>query len=150
MEPVAALDKIEYMEKPKLLFSRWTMEKRASCITQLRGEEPACQVPVSLWRLLIPKHRLRASGFRRSGRYDPHCQSLGSDDPGVRGLSAPAGCFLGTEYDGARINEALAQPTEQQRYAVCPSRDASGHRTWRGTARQQRKRHRRKIPRFGV
>ena len=49
--------------------------------------------------------------------------------PASRGLSAPAGYFLGTEYDEARINEALAQPTEQQRYAVCPSRDASGHGT---------------------
>ena len=44
-------------------------------------------------------------------------------------MSAPAGYFLGTEYDEARINEALAQPTEQQRYAICPSRDASGHGT---------------------
>ena len=36
VEPVAALDKIEYMEKPKLLFFAVDNGKRASCITQLQ------------------------------------------------------------------------------------------------------------------
>ena len=73
VEPVAALDKIEYMEKPKLLFFAVDNGKRASCITQ---------VPVSLWRLLIPasitririlggrtvRPALSVSGIRRSRR----------------------------------------------------------------------------------
>ena len=44
-------------------------------------------------------------------------------------LSAPGGFSLGTEFSMETINEALAQPTERERFAVCPSRDVSGHGT---------------------
>ena len=44
-------------------------------------------------------------------------------------LEAPAGYFLGTEFPQAVINRALEQTTERERYAVCPSRDISGHGT---------------------
>lgn len=44
-------------------------------------------------------------------------------------LQAPEGYYLGTEFPREVINRALEQPTEQQRYAICPSRDISGHGT---------------------
>lgn len=44
-------------------------------------------------------------------------------------LQAPAGFYLGTEFTRDVINKALDQPTEQMRYAICPSRDISGHGT---------------------
>lgn len=44
-------------------------------------------------------------------------------------LQAPAGFYLGTEFTRDVINKALEQPTEQMRYAICPSRDISGHGT---------------------
>ena len=44
-------------------------------------------------------------------------------------LQAPKGYYLGTEFPREVIDYALEQPTEQQRYAICPSRDLSGHGT---------------------
>ena len=93
--------------------------------------EPACRVPVSLWRLLIPasitririfgertvRPALSVSGIRRSWR------------PGLVGAG---GYFLGTEYDEARINEAprAAHGTA----AVCglPEQGCIGTRNTRG------------------
>lgn len=49
--------------------------------------------------------------------------------PAAGYLYAPAGYYLGTEFPREIIDRALEQPTEQQRYAVCPSRDSSGHGT---------------------
>ena len=46
-----------------------------------------------------------------------------------RYLQSPEGFFLGTEFPAEVINLALDQPTEQQRYQICPSRDNSGHGT---------------------
>ena len=51
VEPVAALDKIEYMEKPKLLFFAVDNGKRASCIT-----------PVSYTHLDVYKRQVRDNG----------------------------------------------------------------------------------------
>ena len=36
---------------------------------------------------------------------------------------------LDTVYERETINLALRQESEQERYAICPSRDASGHGT---------------------
>lgn len=47
----------------------------------------------------------------------------------VAALEPPEGFYLGTEFSQEIINRALEQPTEQQRFAVCPSRDISGHGT---------------------
>lgn len=44
-------------------------------------------------------------------------------------LQAPTGFLQGTEFTEEIINYALQQPTEQQRYQICPSRDTSGHGT---------------------
>ena len=51
------------------------------------------------------------------------------EDTQTEFLQSPAGYFLGTEFPGEIINLALDQPTEQERYAICPSRDLSGHGT---------------------
>ena len=48
---------------------------------------------------------------------------------GPQVLSAPSGFYLGTEFTREIIDRALEQPTSQQRYAICPSRDVSGHGT---------------------
>lgn len=44
-------------------------------------------------------------------------------------LTAPEGFLIGTVFDSEIINHALDQPTDQARYAICPSRDISGHGT---------------------
>lgn len=53
----------------------------------------------------------------------------GETAAGERYLQPPEGFFLGTEFPAEVINLALDQPTEQQRYQICPSRDNSGHGT---------------------
>ena len=128
VEPVAALDKIEYMEKPKLLFFAVDNGKRASCITQLQERTGLSGAGV-LVAVIDSGIDYAHPDFRRADGTTRIVSLWDQTIPASGGLSAPAGYFLGTEYDEARINEALAQPTEQQRYAVCPSRDASGHGT---------------------
>lgn len=44
-------------------------------------------------------------------------------------LGTPSGYFLGTEFTRAVIDRALEQTTERERFALCPSRDISGHGT---------------------
>lgn len=44
-------------------------------------------------------------------------------------LGAPAGFSLGTLFERNIINYALDQTSRQEQYAVCPSRDLSGHGT---------------------
>ena len=163
VQAVAALEEIEYMEKPKSLFFAVAAGRRASCITPLqtgavsgRGNGPVggaerrtddltgegCIVAVidsgidyahpdfcmedgttrilSLWDQTIPAGtvpRMQASGQPK-------------ETSGAQGfLSAPEGFYLGTEFSMEIINQALAQPTERERFAVCPSRDTSGHGT---------------------
>ena len=163
VQAVAALEEIEYMEKPKSLFFAVTVGRRASCITPLQtgvvsGREnipvggaerrtddltgEGCIVAVidsgidyahpdfrnadgttrilSLWDQTIPSGtvpRVKVSG--QTG------EAPGAEEY----LSAPGGFYLGTEFSMEIINEALAQPTERERSAVCPSRDTSGHGT---------------------
>lgn len=52
-----------------------------------------------------------------------------SQQSAERFLTSPEGFGLGTEFGSAVIDLALLQPTEQMRYAICPSRDLSGHGT---------------------
>lgn len=61
-----------------------------------------------------------------TGREEP---LEGETASGERYLQPPEGFFLGTEFPAEVINLALDQPTEQQRYQICPSRDNSGHGT---------------------
>ena len=163
VQAVAALEEIEYMEKPKSLFFAVAAGRRASCITPLqtgavsgRGNGPVggaarrtddltgegCIVAVidsgidyahpdfcmedgttrilSLWDQTIPSGtvpRMQASGQPK--------EAAGAQEF----LSAPVGFYLGTEFSMEIINQALAQPTERERFAVCPSRDTSGHGT---------------------
>lgn len=163
VQAVAALEEIEYMEKPKSLFFAVAAGRRASCITPLqtgavsgRGNGPVggaerrtddltgegCIVAVidsgidyahpdfcmedgttrilSLWDQTIPAGtvpRMQASGQPKE---TASAQEF---------LSAPVGFYLGTEFSMEIINQALAQPTERERFAVCPSRDTSGHGT---------------------
>ena len=163
VQAVAALEEIEYMEKPKSLFFAVAAGRRASCITPLqtgavsgRGNGPVggaerrtddltgegCIVAVidsgidyahpdfcmedgttrilSLWDQTIPSGtvpRMQASGQPK--------EAAGAQEF----LSAPEGFYLGTEFSMEIINQALAQPTERERFAVCPSRDTSGHGT---------------------
>lgn len=150
VELVAALTEIEYMEKPKLLFFAVNNGRRVSCINPLqtgqmqggtagRNDLSGTGVIVAVIDSGIdyahPDFR-NADGTTRildlwdqtipAGRVaDP----LSEENAEQSFLEAPAGYFLGTEFPQAVINRALEQTTERERYAVCPSRDISGHGT---------------------
>lgn len=53
----------------------------------------------------------------------------GGNESEERVQTAPEGFYIGTVFDSEVINYALDQPTDQARYAICPSRDISGHGT---------------------
>lgn len=132
VQAVAGLPKIEYMEKPKSLFFAVDSGRRASCITPLQiggsGDltGTGCIVAVidSGIDYAHPDFR-NANGTTRILALWDQTIPAGS----VEALGAPEGFYLGTEFSQEIINRALEQTTEQQRFAVCPSRDISGHGT---------------------
>ncbi len=74
----------------------------------------------AIWDQTIPSGSVAAPGTQGE-------ESVPGQENGY--LYAPAGYYLGTEFSQEIINRALKQPTELKRYAVCPSRDSSGHGT---------------------
>lgn len=150
MEPVAALDKIEYMEKPKLLFFAVDNGKRASCITQLQERTGPVGAGV-LVAVIDSGIDYAHPDFRRADGTTRIVSLWDQTIPASGGLSAPAGYFLGTEYDEARINEALAQPHGTAAVCGLPEQGCIGTRDTRGgNCRRQRKSVGGKIPRCGV
>lgn len=156
VELVAALPQIEYMEKPKRLFFAVNNGKRASCISPLqmgpgvpdngrnhltgrnvitaiidsgidyshpdfRNADGTTRI-LDLWDQTIP-----SGTVPRNGREEENGSENGTEQ--VTYLGAPAGFYIGTEFSREVLNRALEQPTEQARYAVCPSKDLSGHGT---------------------
>lgn len=132
VEPVANLSLVEFMEKPKRLVFAVNNGKQASCINPLQtGAMPETE-----------RNNLSGSGvliavidsgidfahpdFRNA---DGTTRILSLWDQTIRSQSSPEGFYLGTEFSQETINLALEQPTERQRYEICPSRDTSGHGT---------------------
>lgn len=139
VEALAMQREVLYMEKPKRLYLAVENGRRVSCINTVQSTTAGAGVGNSLnltgLGVLVacidsgidyrhPDFR-RADGTTRiAWLWD---QSL--RPRAERSEEAPAGFTSGTEFSAAVINEALAQPTEQEQYAVCPSRDLSGHGT---------------------
>lgn len=125
IDRLAEFPQIEFIEKPKRLFFQVENGKLASCIP------PVQQPPYSLTGkgVLIgmidsgidyanPVFRNADGTTRIRNLWD---QSL-SENP-------PEGYVIGTEYTSEQINEALRQPTMQERRQIVPSQDISGHGT---------------------
>ena len=131
VEPVAALDKIEYMEKPKLLFFAVDNGKRASCITQLQERTGLSGAGV-LVAVIDSGIDYAHPDFQRADGTTRIVSLWDQTIPASGGLSAPAGYFLGTEYDEARINERSRSPRNSSgmRSARAGMHRDTGH-TWR-------------------
>ena len=153
VEPVAALDKIEYMEKPKLLFFAVDNGKRASCITQLQERTGLSGAGV-LVAVIDSGIDYAHPDFRRADGTTRIVSLWDQTIPASGGLSAPAGYFLGT-------SQCQSDPDAHQRgaraahgtAAVCglPEQGCIGTRDTRGgNCRRQRKSIGGKIPRCGV
>ena len=140
VETVAAFPAIEYMEKPKLLFFAVNQGIRSSCILPLQTAVTG-NVPQTGTNHLTGKGVIVAC--IDSGIDYAHSDFLNADGttrildlwdqtlvPKEGGAERPPEGFLqGVEYSREKINEALRMPTEAERYAICPSRDISGHGT---------------------
>ena len=116
---------IEFVEKPKRLFFAVENEKRASCIPpvqrpplNLTGRGVLVGVIDSGIDYANPVFRNADGTTRIRNLWD---QSL-SENP-------PEGYLIGTEFSSDQINEALRQPTIEQRRQIVPSQDTSGHGT---------------------
>ena len=116
---------IEFIEKPKRLFFNVENGKIASCIPpvqrppyNLTGRGVLVGVIDSGIDYANPVFRNADGTTRIRTLWD---QSL-SENP-------PEGYVIGTEYTSEQINEALRQPTMEQRRQIVPSQDISGHGT---------------------
>ena len=116
---------VDYVEKPKRLFFEVETGKQASCITpvqnvplSLSGEGVLVAVIDSGIDYTNPVFQNADGTTRIRALWD---QTL----PG----NAPAGYNIGTEYTSADIDAALLAPSRQERLAIVPSQDVSGHGT---------------------
>ncbi len=141
VERVAALPEIEYMEKPKRLFFAVNNGRSASCINSL-------QTGASMTRYMqngagIPGQMVTPPVGLNSRNNLTGCgvivavidSGIDYSHPDFRNTDGTTRILelwdqtLDTVYDRETINRALEQPTEAERYAICPSQDRSGHGT---------------------
>ena len=125
IERLSEFPQIEYIEKPKRLFFSVENGKIASCIPpvqrppyNLPGRGELVGVIDSGIDYANPVFQNADGTTRIRNLWD---QSL-SQNP-------PEGYLIGTEYTSEQINEALRQPTMQERRQIVPSQDISGHGT---------------------
>ncbi len=125
IDTIVSEDIITYMEKPKQLFYEVTEGKRASCITTLQSREPSLTGRGTLIGVIDsgidythPDFRLPNGNTRIVALWD---QTI----PG----SAPSGYSMGSLYTSDIINSALSTSAPEERLALCPSQDISGHGT---------------------
>lgn len=138
IDSIVSEDIITYMEKPKQLFFEVTDGKRAACITTLQTRAPELTgrgIIVGIIDSGIdyahPDFQLSNGSTRILSLWDQtiSANSVTSALDSNSTLPAPEGYSLGTLFSQDTINAALKAPNEQERFAICPSRDSSGHGT---------------------
>ena len=131
VDTIAEEDIITYMEKPKRLFYEVDMGKRASCVTTLQTRFPSLTGKGVLVGLIDsgidyahPDFRKPDGSSRIVALWDQTVLSETTD-----GSTPPEHYPLGTLFTQETINRALQATTAQERFAICPSQDISGHGT---------------------
>lgn len=129
IERLSDIPEIEYVEKPKRLYFQMDNTRRVSCIETVQD---ALFFPEGV---LTGKGVLTAfldSGIDYAGKEfrneDGTTRIVKLWDQTLEGIP-PEGYHRGREFTEEEINEALSQPTVQERYARVPSIDQSGHGT---------------------
>ena len=131
IDTVVSEDMITYMEKPKQLFYEIQEGKRATCITSLQTRESSLTGRDVLLGIVDsgidyahPDFQNPNGTTRILSLWD---QTIPSDT--VEGNSPPSHYPFGTLFTAETINRALEAINPQERFAICPSQDLSGHGT---------------------
>ena len=131
IDTVVSEDMITYMEKPKQLFYEIQEGKRAACITSLQTRESSLTGRGALVGIIDsgidythPDFQNPNGTTRILSLWD---QTIPSDT--VEGSTPPPRYPFGTLFTSETINRALEATNPQERFAICPSQDLSGHGT---------------------
>ncbi|MDD7739182.1 MAG: S8 family peptidase [Fusicatenibacter sp.] len=122
---VTSLPQITYMEKPKLLFFSDSYGRSISCINPLQEGLTGLYGDGVLIACVDSGIDYAHPDFRNE---DGSSRILALWDQSVPG-TPPFGYHLGSLYTREQINEALSAGNPEERYALVPSRDATGHGT---------------------
>ncbi|MGN0421815.1 MAG: S8 family peptidase [Lachnospiraceae bacterium] len=126
---LAQFPEIEYIEKPKRLFFQVANGRRVSCIDAVQDTRLALFGQGILVAVIDSGIDYENADFQNADgstriRY-LWDQSLAP----AEGRVPPEGYSIGAEYTDTQINEALQQPSIQERRRLVPSMDTSGHGT---------------------
>lgn len=125
IELLTDFEQIEYIEKPKRLFFSLQQEKLTSCITPVQ-RPPYGLSGAGVFVAIIDSGIDYANPVFRNADGTTRIRNLWDQ---TLTEQPPEGYLIGTEYTSEQIDEALKQPTEQERRQIVPSQDISGHGT---------------------
>ena len=125
IEELAALDGVEFIEKPKNLYFQVENGRRVSCIDEVQSPPPALSGRGVLVGVVDSGIDYENPDFRNE---DGTTRIAALWDQTIPG-NPPEGYTRGTEYTREQIDEALSEADREKRLMRIPSRDISGHGT---------------------
>lgn len=125
IEELAALDGVEFIEKPKNLYFQVENGRRVSCIDEVQSPPPALSGRGVLVGIVDSGIDYENPDFRNE---DGTTRIAALWDQTIPG-NPPEGYTRGTEYTREQIDEALSEADREKRLMRIPSRDISGHGT---------------------
>lgn len=137
VDRVVELEEIEYVEKPKRYFYSVSNPTEGSCFPRVTMREPFLSGNGVLIAVLDSGIAYQRMDFRKSNG-DTRIRFLwdqtlipddGTGGENVHRRMPPEGFAMGVEFDETQINQALQASTNQERFALVPSVDVSGHGT---------------------
>ncbi len=132
VERVAELPEIEYVEKPKRYYYSVSDPTDGFCFPLVTMREPYLRGRGTLIAVLDSGIAYQRSDFRRRNG-DTRIRFLWDQtlvpDENMPELMPPEGYAEGVEFTEMQINRALQASAEQERFALVPSVDVSGHGT---------------------
>lgn len=125
IDALADMPQVEFIEKPKRLFFQIANGKRVSCITSVQTRNFGLFGEGVLIGIIDTGIDYANIVFRNP---DGTSRIKNLWDQTVPG-NPPAGYAAGSEYTQEQINQALQAPTREERMAIVPSTDPTGHGT---------------------
>lgn len=120
---------IEYIEKPKRLFFQVANGRRVSCIDAVQDTRFALFGQGILVAVIDSGIDYENADFRNEDGSTRIRYLWDQSLVPAEGRVPPEGYSIGAEYTAIQINEALQQPSIQERRRLVPSMDTSGHGT---------------------